>query len=429
MAIPFPTNKGKRPGETMRVKTKKTRPFKWKLAMLPVTAFQMLSFSSVVFETGQPDIRLMYIFAGYIAMEWLYLIISRLVTKRTSFELEIIAFFLTGISLVIAGGINEELAYKQLAAAAAGLLVFILTILILRDPEFAMSLRIPAAFACVGILAANLLMAKTVNGALNWIELGPFSVQPSEFVKAAFVFIGAVTLDKLQSTQSLTKYVVFSVCCVGALFLMRDFGTALIFFFTFIVIAFMRSGDIRTIILVCAGALLGAMLIVYFRPYVATRFATYRHVWDFIDDSGFQQTRVLIYSASGGLFGLGLGKGKLREVFAASTDLVFGMLCEEWGLLLGVFILLAFLLLAVFAVKTARVSGSAFYAIACVAAAAMMLFQTALNVFGVTDLLPLTGVTLPFISRGGSSMICSWALLAFMKCGRFAGGEAKNRAY
>ena len=178
-----------------------------------------------------------------------------------------------------------------------------------------------------------------------------------------------------------------------------------------------------------AGALLGAMLIVYFRPYVATRFATYRHVWDFIDDSGFQQTRVLIYSASGGLFGLGLGKGKLREVFAASTDLVFGMLCEEWGLLLGVFILLAFLLLAVFAVKTARVSGSAFYAIACVAAAAMMLFQTALNVFGVTDLLPLTGVTLPFISRGGSSMICSWALLAFMKCGRFAGGEAKNRAY
>lgn len=397
--------------------------------MLPVTAFQMLSFSSVVFETGQPDIRLMYIFASYIAMEWLYLIISRLVTKRSSFELEIIAFFLTGISLVIAGGINEELAYKQLAAAAAGLLVFILTIVILRDPEFAMSLRIPAAFACVGILTANLLMAKTVNGALNWIELGPVSVQPSEFVKAAFVFIGAVTLDKLQSTQSLTKYVVFSVCCVGALFLMRDFGTALIFFFTFIVIAFMRSGDIRTIILVCAGALLGAMLIVYFRPYVATRFATYRHVWDYIDDSGFQQTRVLIYSASGGLFGLGLGKGKLREVFAASTDLVFGMLCEEWGLLLGVFILIVFLLLAVFAVKTARVSGSAFYAIACVAAAAMMLFQTALNVFGVTDLLPLTGVTLPFISRGGSSMICSWALLAFMKCGRFAGGEAKNRVY
>ena len=115
-------------------------------------------------------------------------------------------------------------------------------------------------------------------------------------------------------------------------------------------------------------------------------FATYWYVW--IYRRRLQQTRVLIYSASGGLFGLGLGKGKLREVFAASTDLVFGMLCEEWGLLLGVFILIVFLLLAVFAVKTARVSGSAFYAIACVAAAAMMLFQTALNVFGVTDLLP-----------------------------------------
>ena len=128
-----------------------------------------------------------------------------------------------------------------------------------------------------------------------------------------------------------------------------------------------------------------------------------------------QQTRVLIYSASGGLFGLGIGEGKLRDVYAASTDLVFGLICEEMGLLLGIAVLMSFAVIAFFAVKSAKQSPSTFYAIAAVAAAGMLLFQLSLNVFGITDLLPLTGVTLPFVSRGGSSMLCSWGLLAFIR--------------
>jgi cell division protein FtsW (lipid II flippase) len=95
---------------------------------------------------------------------------------------------------------------------------------------------------------------------------------------------------------------------------MYDFGTALIFFFTFIVIAFMRSGDIRTIVLICTIALMGGLLVLMFRPYVANRFAAYGHVWEYFDTSGYQQTRTMIYSASGGLFGVGLGNGKLRDI-------------------------------------------------------------------------------------------------------------------
>ena len=196
---------------------------------------------------------------------------------------------------------------------------------------------------------------------------------------------------------------------------MKDFGTALIFFFTFVLIAFMRSGNIRTIVLICAVALMGAMLIIYFKPYVANRFAAYRHVWDFIDTTGYQQARVLIYTASGGLFGLGIGEGKLRDIYAASTDLVFGLICEEMGLILGIAVHLSFVGIAFFAIKTARTSASTFYTIAAVAAAGMLLFQLSLNVFGITDLLPLTGVTLPFVSRGGSSMLCSWGLLAYIR--------------
>ncbi len=130
----------------------------------------------------------------------------------------------------------------------------------MRSTDRAMRFRLPVAFMAVGILAMNLIMARAINGALNWINIGSFSIQPSEIVKVAFIFVGAATLEKLQTTRSITRYVLFSIGCIGALFLMKDFGTALIFFVTFIIIAFMRSGDLRTIAMVCTGALLGAML-------------------------------------------------------------------------------------------------------------------------------------------------------------------------
>ena len=293
--------------------------------------------------------------------------------------------------------------------------MFIFLLIILRRTDIVMKLRMPVAFAAVGLLAVNLLLAEYNNGALNWITIAGFSIQPSEIVKLAFIFVGAASLDKLQSTKSLTKYLIFCLGCVGALFLMRDFGTALIFFFTFMIIAFMRSGDVRTIALVCVAAALGAIMIIYFRPTVAARFSTYRHIWEQINGAGMQQTRVLIYSASGGLFGLGIGNGKLKGVYASTTDLIFGMLCEEWGMIVAFLIVLTYVFILLYAIKVARTTRSAFYAIAACAAAGLMLFQTALNIFGVTDILPLTGVTLPFISRGGSSMICSWGLLAFIK--------------
>ncbi|MEE1011592.1 MAG: FtsW/RodA/SpoVE family cell cycle protein, partial [Acutalibacteraceae bacterium] len=258
------------------------------------------------------------------------------------FELEAIAFFLSGIGLTVCASFNETYALKQLIAIGLGIAVYLIMLLLIKDVHVAGILRYPAAVASIGILAANLVLAKTVNGTLNWIDLGFFSIQPSELVKITFILVGAVSLEKLLSITSLTKYVLFSLACVGALFLMKDFGTALIFFFTFILIAFMRSGNIRTIVLICAVALMGAMLIIYFKPYVANRFAAYRHVWDFIDTTGYQQTRVLIYSASGGLFGLGIGEGKLRDVYAASTDLIFGLICEEMGLILGIAVLLSF---------------------------------------------------------------------------------------
>lgn len=389
--------------------------FKQITVMLLMTAFQLISAACVLCRQEELSLSLVYIFFGYIAAEWIYMLIGTLVTGNDYFELEAIAFFLSGIGLTVCASFSETYALKQVIAIAMGLAVYLIMTALIRDVRVACWLRYPAAIGSLGVLAANLALAKVTNGTLNWIDLGFFSIQPSELVKIAFVLVGAVSLEKLLSNTSLTKYIIFSITCVGSLFLMKDFGTALIFFFTFILIAFMRSGDVRTIALICTAALMGAVLVIYFKPYVANRFAVYRHVWDFMDTTGYQQTRVLIYSASGGLFGLGIGEGYLRDVYAASTDLVFGVICEEWGLVIGIAVLLSFAGIALFAVKAAKTAGSTFYAIAAVAAAGMLLFQLSLNVFGITDILPLTGVTLPFVSRGGSSMLCSWGLLAYIR--------------
>ena len=388
--------------------------FHWGFALILVTIFQVLTGTVAITGNGFNS-KLFVIYAGFIILEWGYFIIASTFFGQNNFEIEIIGFLFSGIGLTNVATVDDDYALKQVVAILLGLFVFIAMLVVLRRTDIVMKLRMPVAVAAVGLLVANLALAQYTNGALNWITIGGISVQPSEFVKLAFIFVGAASLDKLQNARSLTKYLIFSFGCVGALFLMKDFGTALIFFFTFIIIAFMRSGDVRTIAIVCVAALLGALMIVYFKPHVAARFRAYRHIWELINEEGMQQTRTLIYSASGGLFGLGIGKGELRNVVFASTDLAFGMICEEWGMIIAFTIVITYAFLLLYAIKVARNTRSAFYAIAACAAAGLILFQTSLNIFGVTDILPFTGVTLPFISRGGSSVISSWGMLAFIK--------------
>jgi len=280
-----------------------------------------------------------------------------------------------------------------------GIIGFVILTWLIGDTDRVMKLRMPVAAVAVLLLLVTVIFAEARNGATNWLFIGGVSIQPSELAKITVIICFAkwVARDP-QSVRSL-----------------KSIGTALIFFFTFIIIAFMRSGDIKSIMLICGAALIGAALILYMKPYVADRFEAYRHVWEYMDTTGYQQTRVLTYAASGGLFGAGIGRGQLGDVFASTSDLAFGMLCEEWGLIFAVIVVLTFALLAVYTVKCAPTSRSCFYSIASCSAAGMLLFQACLNIFGVTDLLPLTGVTLPFISQGGSSMICCWCLLAYIK--------------
>lgn len=353
--------------------------------------------------------------AGVFLMGWGLFAWSMGYMHRVSFEIETVGYLLSGIGVNLLAGFQLSGVKTQLAALFMGVLLFCFLIWFMGDMDRVARFRLPIGVGALCLFVLNLVLGTVTHGAKNWIYIGPISIQPSEFIKIAFVFVGTSTLDRLQTKKNMTEFLVFTGACVGFLFLMRDLGAAIIFFATFLIIAFMRSGSVRTIILILAAAAFGVFLVLTFMPYVADRFSAWGHVWEDPYDSGIQQTRVMTYMASGGLFGIGLGKGCLKYIFAADSDLAFGLLCEEQGVLLGFLVILTIALFILYARSDVTRSRSTFFSIGACAAAGMLLFQTCLNVFGVTDLLPLTGVTLPFISAGGSSMVSVWGLLAFLK--------------
>jgi cell division protein FtsW (lipid II flippase) len=313
----------------------------------------------------------------------------------------------------------------------AGIIIFIFLVFLMGNVDFCMKLRLPVAIMALGLLLVNIVIARATNGARNWVTIGAITFQPSEFVKIAFIFVGAATLEKIQTSKNIIAFIVFSLACVGSLIIIKDFGTALIFFMTFLIIAFMNSGDIKTIALAIVSAVMGGAIVLKYKSYVLKRFAVYRHVWEYPYDQGMQQTRVLVGIASGGLFGVGIGNGYVRNVYASVSDSIFGVICEEWGYIFGIMLVLSFVCIAISALVNSIASRSTFYSITAVAGAGMLLFQCALNIFGITDILPLTGVTIPFVSLGGSSMMSCWAVLAFIKASdvrtyNYLGGAKKK---
>jgi len=353
-------------------------------------------------------------FAALAAMMWGYFFFIRAM-GRTGFEVETLAFFLCTIGMSAIASRRPDELMREAGMIFAGLLFFILVCFILRDLRWAKKLRWPIAIGGVLFLAVGFLFAAEIYGARRWIEIAGITIQPSELVKVAFIFAGASSLERMFAKRNLFMFIGYAIMCVGILALMNDFGSAAVFFATFLVIAFLRSGDLATIALSIASLGIGGFLALTIRPHVAYRFATWGNVWEDPFGRGMQQVRMLSSTASGGLFGLGAGEGTFRRVFAADTDLVFGMVAEELGLLVGIFCIAVILIFGIFAVKTSGTARSSFYVIAAGAAVTMFLTQTILNVFGPLDILPFTGITFPFVSRGGSSMIGSWGLLAFIK--------------
>lgn len=369
-----------------------------------------------LWSAAEPDAKttVTVAFVGIVWMMWVLYLTYR-VFRRTGFELETLAFFLSSLCLTITAATVPSGLLKQLVSVGLGLGCFFGLSLCLRSLELVKKLRRPLAIGSMALLAVNLVLAAVHFGAKNWLSIGGVSFQSSEFVKIAFILAGAATLDRMFSRRNLILTMLYSAYCVGCLGLMSDFGAALIFFVAFLAITFLRSGDLASVLLMVLAAVSAGYIVLQFKSYIFARFSIYRHVWDDPSNLGYQQTRTLSAISNGGLFGKGLGNGWLKNVGAANTDLVFGVISEEMGLLLAVTAVAAIVIMALFAVREASAARSCFYVITACSAAMIFVVQTMLNVFGSTDLLPLTGVTLPFVSVGGSSMISCWALLAFIK--------------
>lgn len=356
-------------------------------------------------------------FGGLMVCQWM-LLLFYLSIRRQSFEVETIAFYLCTLGMAVIASVCPEETVKQLLAMALGIVLFFMVGWSLRDLERAQKIRYLASAAGLGLLAFTLIFGVEQNGAKNWVNIGPMSFQPSEISKVCFVFAGASTMDRIMNKRNLTLFIVYSAVICGCLALMNDFGTALIFFCAFLVIAWLRSGSLGTITLAIAALAFAGVLVIQIAPHALGRFSSWRHIWKDPWDSGYQQTRALMCLASGGLFGVGAGKGYLRYRvygFAADCDIVFATVAEEWGLLMAVSMVACVVVLGLFAVRSASVGRSSFFVIGGCTAAGILLVQAILNCLGTLDVLPLTGVTFPFVSNGGSSMMAAWGLLAFVK--------------
>ena len=398
--------------ESLARRRRSEQPLSMWPSLVCLTLFQALAAVQLLLREGTGLAPLLLLALS--AVMWLYCLALRRAGTR-GFELETIAFFLSTLSLAVTASSAPGSVLKQFAAVVLGVGFLLVLGLWMRDTARVQKLRWLMAGAAIALLSVTLVLGRTKFGAANWIILGPLSFQPSEVAKIFYIFAGAAGLERLFRKRNLGLFMALTGACLLCLALMSDFGTACIFFATFLVIAYLRSGDFATLSLICGGAVFAGVLVLEFKPYIFARFASWGRAWQAASTTGYQQTRAMSAAASGGLVGVGAGNGWLHRVAAADTDLVFGMLCEEWGLLIAVLAVLCVAALAVFAARSCRVGRSAFPTIAGCAAGSLLAVQTALNVFGCMDLLPLTGVTFPFVSNGGSAMIASWGLLAFLK--------------
>ncbi|MDD6154479.1 MAG: FtsW/RodA/SpoVE family cell cycle protein [Eubacteriales bacterium] len=404
-----------------RMNNRKIRENKTELMMpwssiIALTVFQLMTMFQLMISLGDRYSHGITVsFIGMVVLMWAYTLAVRSM-KRKGFEIETIAFFLSTLSLAAMATTYPNSVLKQFMAIVLGVVLFLFMCAVMRDLDLSERIKIVIMILAGALLLVNVFFGTNLNGQSNWVVLpGGLTIQPSELAKLAFIWVGASTMNQLFKRNDSIRFTIFSGFCFLCLAKMGDFGTALIFFVTFIVISFLRSGDFTKLIMIIGVAFVGGLMVLRFKSYVAQRFSVWGHVWENSAGFGYQQTRTMSAAASGGLVGVGAGNGWLHTLWASQTDLVFGMITEEWGLIISIMAILAIVTLTVFAYRSIWGGRSTFYTIAACAATTLFLFQTILNVFGSVDLLPLTGVTFPFVSAGGTSMISSWGLLAFLK--------------
>lgn len=381
------------------------------IAFCCLNLIQIFVLISLVFAFKQRSLILISVFLLMIIGEWVYFG----VTKFFGAFLEIPVMFMVTFGINVAAHVSSGAVIKQAICFVAGILGAILLSKLLKSPKWAIGLKGIALIFGVAVFSFNIVFGVIYNGSQNWLNIAGFSFQPSELIKVVLIFICGAAADKLSSIKDMASFVAFALFCLGSLAYLSDFGTALVYACVLATVIFIRRCSVKVLAFMGGSAVLCGSVVLLLFPYVAQRVFSFGQAWENASNSGYQQTRTMVAAASGGLFGIGGGRGSLIKVPAADTDIVFGLICEEWGLIVALCILFFFVLLALYAIKTLSFSSSTYYSVTVCAASVLLIIQTSLNVFGSMDMLPFTGVTLPFISNGGSSLISCTMLMAFFR--------------
>ena len=243
------------------------------------------------------------------------------------------------------------------------------------------------------------------DGARNWIHLGPVSGQPSEFMKPVLIVILAAGFSNRARFSRCLPYIAFAALCCGILLSERDLGALLLYFLTTVLMYYVASSN-GALCVAGLGMGAGAAVIAYnAMPYVQDRVAIWKNPWSDPLDAGYQVVRALAAIGSGGLFGMGLGLGMPRSVPLYHSDFIFTSIAEEFGLIFSIALMAVYVLIIMRGLIVAMNARTSFHSITAFGLVAIMGLQALLIIGGNTKLLPLTGVTLPLVSYGGSSLV------------------------
>ena len=246
------------------------------------------------------------------------------------------------------------------------------------------------------------------DGARNWIHLGPISGQPSEFMKPVLIVILAAGFSNRARFARCLPYIAFAALCCGILLTERDLGALLLYFLTTVLMYYVASSN-GALCIAGLGMGAGAAVIAYnAMPYVQDRVAIWRNPWSDPLDAGYQIVHALIAIGSGGLFGMGLGLGMPRNVPLYHSDFIFTSIAEEFGLIFSIALMAVYVLIIMRGLIVAMNARTSFHSITAFGLVAMLGLQALLIIGGNTKLLPLTGVTLPLVSYGGSSLVSTF---------------------
>ena len=326
--------------------------------------------------------------------------------------------FLCALGMIVLYRIDPSLGMRQPLYYAAGVGGMILCVLAVRGMK---KWQVPVLLMMGGsllLLALPLVMGREINGAKAWVFFGSVSFQPSELVKVFLILCVSFMLSRRQRVMS----IIYAALCILLLALQRDMGAALLFYFTVLLLIYVSTGSLVLTLAGLAAGFAAAYIGYSHFPYIQSRVAMWQDPWQDEYGKGYQIVMGLIAMVNGGLMGTGLGSGNMTTIPEAQNDYIFAIITNEFGMIFAALVVVMYIMIVVRGAMIARRSTSAMHAYLSIGSVCMLAVQTFVIIGGVIKLIPLTGVTLPFISAGGSSMVSAMCLIGLVQ-----GVEARNR--